>query len=328
VDSQLGVADLLTKYVALHEEHFGRKPKYIRPFLAFSDSSLSSSLLAGALGNKLALARLHEFARKSGIPVFPIAGPGSLHFRGGLKPNDTSIRRFLTEFPGVRTVTVQSSFRYDHPLDEVKAAIKKLEEALPDTQPASVGASTQKQLLSVIKRSTEFYQSTLDDIGPGMQRVFTQIPKRRDRRQHIGLLAYSRSMHGQELPRAITFTAGFYSVGVPPEFIGFGRTLKALSPKELTSLHDIYPSLTADYEAAGRYLNIDNLKKFAAGSDGWKAVLQDVQDAQEVLGVTFGPRTADEKRHAALSAELTSLPDDSDGSKLITQLAELRKSLG
>jgi phosphoenolpyruvate carboxylase len=135
-------------------------------------------------------------------------------------------------------------------------------------------------------------------------------------------------MHGQELPRAITFTAGFYSVGVPPEFIGFGRTLKALSPKELTSLHDIYPSLTADYEAAGRYLNIDNLKKFAAGSDGWKAVLQDVQDAQEVLGVTFGPRTADEKRHAALSAELTSLPDDSDGSKLITQLAELRKSLG
>ena len=125
VESQLAVGNLLHEYVKLHEAHFGRKPEYIRPFLACSDSALSSGFLAGLLGNKLALVRLYEFAESSGIPVYPIAGPGGLRFRGGLSPH--TIDRFIQELPGVRTVSVQSSFRYDYPKSMVKAAIKKLE---------------------------------------------------------------------------------------------------------------------------------------------------------------------------------------------------------
>lgn len=328
VDSQLGFGDLLEKYVDLHAEHFGRKPKYIRPFLAFSDSSLSSGLLAGALGNKLALSRLYEFSEKSGIPVFPIAGPGSLHFRGGLKPNKASIERFLTEFPGVRTVTVQSSFRYDHPKAEVIAAIKQLEAALPGTKPRIITPSDQKTLLDIIKRSTAFYKETLDGIAPSMQPVFASIPKRRDRRQHIGLLAYSRSVDGQALPRAITFTSGFYSIGVPPELIGTGRALKTLNAKELETLKGVYPSLATDYESAGRYLNLENLHKFASGDSAWKGILEDIEGVQQVLGVELGPRTKDELRHRKLSTQLAMLPDDADGTDLITQMAHLRRSLG
>lgn len=328
VDSQLQVGELLKEYQAAHVKHFGRKPEYIRPFLAFSDSSLSSGLLAGALGNKLALSRLYEFSQTSGTPVYPIAGPGSLHFRGGLKPNTASIDRFTQEFPGVRTVTVQSSFRYDHPKTEVKQAIQELEKRLPDTKPRIISAADQKVLVAIIERSAKLYKNTLDDIALAMQPLFKGVPKRRDRRQHIGLLAYSRSMHGQELPRAITFTAAFYSVGIPPEFIAFGRTLKSLDKTQLACLQKVYPSLSADYENAGRFLNLDNLRKFAAGGQGWKDVLQDVEAAAEVLGIKLGPVTKDEQKHHELAAKLISQPDNADPSALITEMAGLRRSLG
>lgn len=328
VDSQLGIASLLEKYVALHDEHFGFKPSYIRPFLACSDSSLSSGLLAGLLGNKLALSRLYEFSDKSGIPVFPIAGPGSLNFRGGLAPTDASIDRFLRELPGVRTVSVQSSFRYDHPKSQVIAAIKRLEKELPGTKPRIIEAAKQRELVKIIEESGELYRNTLDDIAPGMQPIFSGVPKRRDRRQHIGLLAYARSMHGQELPRAITFTASFYSIGVPPEFIAVGRTLKNLSPERLAVLKSVYPSLASDYQNAGRFLNIDNLKKFATESKGWKTVLEDVEALQEVLEIELGPTTADELGHRDLSSKLASRSAKTDISRLMEQMAGLRRSIG
>lgn len=328
VESQLGFGKLLKQYVKLHKKHFGRRPGYIRPFLAFSDSSLSSGLLAGALGNKLALSRLYEFSEKSGIPVYPIAGPGSLHFRGGLRPTDAAVKRFMTEFPGVRTVTVQSSFRYDHPKAEVKAAIKRLEEELPKTTPRIITQSDQKTLESIIQRSASIYKATLDDIAVSMQPHFKGVPKRRDRKQHIGLLAYSRSMDGQELPRAITFTSAFYSIGVPPEFIGAGRALKSLAPAELEILIRNYPSLAADYEEAGRYLNIENLRQFTKSSAAWAGILEDVEAAQEVLGIDIGPKTKDEQEHSELSAQLIKQPDGADPGVLITKMAVLRKSLG
>lgn len=328
VESQLGVGELLQKYVGLHKQHFGRKPDYLRPFLAFSDSSLSSGLLAGAIGNKLALSRLYTFAEQSSIPVYPIAGPGSLHFRGGLKPSSASIERFMREFPGVRTVTVQSSFRYDHPKSTVKSAIKKLEAELPKSKPRIVSPADQKRLIAIAERSADIYKRTLNALVPSMQPLFKGVPKRRDRRQHIGLLAYSRSMGGQELPRAITFTSAFYSVGVPPEFIAAGRTVASLSPQELQILHSVYPGIVADYEAAGRYLNIDNLQKFAAGNTGWKGVLQDVEALEAAFSVKFGPSAKDERRHRELSSQLIELPDNSNPSSLIEQMAQLRKSLG
>lgn len=326
VESQLGAKDLLEKYVDLHQEHYGSKPAYIRPFLAGSDSALSSGLLAGIIGNKVSLARLYEFSAESGIPVHPIVGFGSLHFRGGLAPTNDSIERLLKEFPGVRTVTVQSAFRYDYPKAEVKAAIKRLERELPKTKPLSIASADQKLLVGIAEKSAKLYKGTLDGLAGGMQPIFKSVPKRRDRRQHIGLLAYSRHMGGQELPRAITFTASFYSVGVPPEFIGIGRTLEALTDKEMKVLRQAYPSLSEDYEAAGRYLNMENLQEFADGSAAWKEVLQDVTAIQSALGIELGPRTDDEKKHYELAAKLKG--SSSGASDLIERMARLRRSLG
>ncbi len=328
VESQLGVGDLLEKYVALHDEHYGFKPAYIRPFLACSDSALSSGLLAGTIGNKVALSRLYEFSGRMDIPVFPIAGPGSLHFRGGLSPSAASIERFMKEMPGVRTVTVQSSFRYDHPKDEVRSAVSKLESGLPRTKPRIISADRQKTLVVIGERSSKFYKRTLSGVIENMQPLFKTVPRRRDRRQHIGLLAYSRSMGAQTMPRAITFTAAFYSVGVPPEFIGVGRTLSGLKPGELEMLKDEYPSLATDLQEAGRFLNKDNLAEFAKGSKAWQDIKTDVEAAESVLGVSFGPGSESESEHMALSAKLINTQDSKKGAELITRMAELRRSLG
>ncbi len=327
VESQLDVKTLLTSYTELHEQHFGYRPEYIRVFLACSDSSLSSGLLAGLLGNKLALTRLYEFSKQSGIPIFPIAGAGSTRFRGGLAPN--TINRFIQEFPGVRTVTLQSAFRYDYPLEEVKAATVRLEKELPKIQPRVISAKHQKQMISIGQLSAEFYRQTLSSLLTDMQSIFDAVPKRRDRRQHIGLLAYSRSLGEQSMPRAITFTAGFYSIGVPPEFIGMGRTLNSLKSTEMELLRREYPNLVHDFEAVGRYLNTDNLTKLAKQNNSWKDVQEDIKFTEEVLGLKFGPQTDEEKTHKDLTSKiLSSKNKPAELSDLILEAATLRKNMG
>ena len=56
-----------------------------------------------------------------GVPVFPVLGAGSASFRGGLTPN--AVQEFARKYPGYRTVTVQSAFRYDYPEDEVREGV-------------------------------------------------------------------------------------------------------------------------------------------------------------------------------------------------------------
>lgn len=326
VESQKGVAELLKEYVKLHEQHFGRRPEYIRPFLAGSDSALSSGLLAGLLGNKIALARLYEFADETGIPVFPIAGVGSLRFRGGLAPS--TIDRFVQEFPGIRTVTVQSAFRYDNSLDEAKAGIAKLKKMLPAAKPLQISAGDQAILEVIGEKAAGYYKQTINAVANDMQPYFKAVPKRRDRRQHIGLLAYSRSMGEVTLPRAITFTAAFYSIGIPPELIGFGRALRDLSDPEMKTLKQYYPNLVDDAVAVGRYFNRDNLDKLVAANSAWAEVKKDVEGIEEVLGIALEPLTDDEKHHCHLSSHMLMAKEKSDLPKLIEQTAVLRRSLG
>src|SRR5579884_1248436 len=308
VESQLAGAELLNEYMALHKEHFKRLPDYIRVFFAGSDSALTSGLLAGILANKLLLVRLYEFQQRSGIPVYPFAGTGSLPFRGGLSPN--TIDRFLKEYSGLRTVTVQSAFRYDYPLEDVKKAITRLEKELPQTAVPALGQAEQAQLVKIVEESALLYRQTLDGIAGDMQPFFKAVPKRRDRRQHIGLLAYSRQMGGQSLPRAITFTAAFYSVGVPPELIAFGRTLQSISPPALKLLKQVYPSLTADFQTIGGYLNQQNLANLAAQNKAWRQVQKDAENLQSVLGIKFEPQTADQAAHLKLTTAALALRED------------------
>lgn len=326
VESQLQVGSLLANYLQLHQRHFGHKPPYLRVFLACSDSALSSGFLAGMLGNKLGLARLYEFAAQNDLSIFPILGSGGLRFRGGLTPN--TIDRFMQELPGVRTATLQSSFRYDHPKTKVKAAIVRLESELPRVKPISVAPTAQKQLVGICRGASELYKQTLDNLIADMKPFFDAVPKRRERRQHIGLLAYSRALGQKSLPRAITFTAGFYSVGVPPEFIGTGRALKCLGSVELQQLRDIYPNLKADFKDIGHYLNRQNLQQLAKRNPAWHSIEEDVAALEDLLGIKFQPRTKDHLGHHRFSSMLLLAGSIQERSELITKMAALRHSLG
>lgn len=326
VESQLGVADLLTDYVSLHEQHFGHQPEYMRVFFACSDSAETSGQLAGIIANKLLVVRLYEFQEKTGISIFPFAGPGTLPFRGGLSPY--TVDRFLEEFTGVRTVTVQSAFRYDNPKQDVIDAIAKLEQEMPNTPAPRLAADKQERLMTIANQAAQFYQETIAAVAADMHPIFKAFPKRRDRRQHVGLLAYSRSMGEQTLPRAITFTGSFYSIGVPPEFIGLGRALKALSHEDLQLLKDFYPHLTTDIEAVGRFLSRNNLAELVQRNPAWQAIADDIADAEEILGVTFGPQSEDERQHVELSAQLLQTTDAAELRELITRTGLLRKTIG
>jgi phosphoenolpyruvate carboxylase len=327
VESQQNIDSLLEEYVRLHQQHFGTKPAYIRPFLARSDPALVSGLLATVIANKIALSKVYEFSRKNNIPVFPIAGVGSLPFRGGLTPD--RVQDYIAEHPGMRTVSIQSSFRYDHPLAQVKAAIRQLEQKLPDSKPHHIDQVKQTALMAIGKRSAEFYQETLRGVASDMKAVFAAVPRRRERRQHIGLLAYGRSMGEQKLPRAITFTAGFYSLGVPPEFIGLGRTLNQLSTTDIQLITGEYRFMQSDLERAGRFLNVDNLAILASRNKAWKQVEADIVAAEALFGVRFGPRTHNEKVHKNLTSNVLLLKNGARNlSELITETGELRKSLG
>lgn len=328
VQSQQQVGKLLREYVEKYQKRYAKNPEYIRPFFARSDPALVSGLIPTVLANKIALSQSYSFSKESGIPVFPISGLGSLPFRGGLTPD--TIDRYLQEYPGMRTVTLQSSFRYDHPIESVKKAINKLEVNLPKTKAKIYTQQNEQQLIKIGKVAEKFYQKTLQEVVVDLRTVFASVPKRRERRQHIGLLAYGRKVGAQKMPRAITFTAGFYSLGVPPEFIGVGRTLQALSGEDLKILLNEYQSITYALKRAGKYLNRDNLNKLASNNPAWQKVKQDIELTESILGLKFGPETIDEKSHQKLTGDILEL-SRTEGSKLsqkITEAALLRKSLG
>lgn len=326
VQSQQLTKGLLEKYTAKYNKHFGKNPAYIRPFFARSDPALVSGTLATVLTNKIAISQAYSFSKESGIPVFPISGVGSLPFRGGLSPS--SIDDYLREYPGIRTVTIQSSFRYDNPLAKVREALAELEERLPKTKPVILDGDIEKRLITLCNRAEGYYQETLSGVASDMKPVFTAVPKRRERRQHIGLLAYGRKVGKQKMPRAITFTAGFYSIGVPPELIAVGRVLKELSDKDFDLVTNHYKLLKTDLEKAGRYLNEGNLDKLAGNNKAWADIKEDVASIREILDVEFGPQTKDEKAHQALTSEILDSKDSSDVSHKITEAALLRRSLG
>ncbi|MDR3242009.1 MAG: phosphoenolpyruvate carboxylase [Lactobacillaceae bacterium] len=327
-DTQLHAPDILKDYLALHEKHFGVRPEYMRVFLAGSDSALSSGFMSSIIGNKLAIAGLYVFSDAEKMPIFPIVGMGSAIFRGGLSPR--RIERFAQEFSGVRTVTVQSAFRYDFPLEEVRDAIAKLNDVLPEAEPITFTSEAKETLVTIAEKSAEIYRTTLDELVMDMQPVFKAFPKRRDRRQHVGVLGYSREVDGIALPRAITFTGAFYSIGVPPEFIGFGRSLKSLTHAELATLVQSYPNMERDFTELAQFISLNALAKLEAQNAAWGKVREDIEILAEIFNLTIGPQTKEERQHAELADQLV---DDLEGAPvaltaMIERQAQLRHFLG
>lgn len=326
-EAQYNSPAILRKYVKIYKDKFGEDLKYLRVFLAGSDSALSNGFLNSIIGNKLALTKLGEFENETGINVYPIAGTGSTIFRGGLSPE--LIDRYLEEFPGLKTATIQSAFRYDFPLETVvKPAIAKLRDGLQHNAFKIINDDDQNTLLTIADKSAAEYHETLDPLINDLQSVFDAFPKRRDRHQHVGIIGYSRDVDGYKMPRAITFSGSLYSVGVPPEVLGTGRILSKLSATERKVLQQYYPNIKNDFIHVLRYFSPAALNSLIEKNDAWQGVKEDVTAIEKEFDIKAGPTNQDEEEHAKLANDLVRIDDTEVRTILIEKQGKLRHFLG
>ncbi len=239
MEHMLNAHNVLRDY--LHDKDI----KHQRVFLARSDPAMNYGLISAVLLNKIALQRLYRLSEDIGVELFPIIGVGSAPFRGNLKPH--TAERVGREYPSAHTFTVQSAFKYDYTPDEVNMGIKILRERNKGV-PQKID---EEKALEVINKYTQEYKKQIIELAPIINEVAKYIPSRRKRKLHIGLFGYSRSLEGVTLPRAITFTAALYSIGLPPEILA----LNALNEDDFSFIRSVYLNFDQDLMDALKYFN-------------------------------------------------------------------------
>ena len=220
-----------------------------RVFLARSDPAMNYGTFGAVVSNKIALMRLEKLSEEIGVKLHPILGAGSAPFRGNLSPR--TVRRFTREYPSVETFTLQSAFKYDYPLDEIRDAVHFLRDHY---QPGKATVVDAESALKLTEEYTKVYQAQVKALAPQVNKMAKFIPKRRDRKLHTGLFGYARSLDGVTLPRAISFTASLYSLGCPPELLG----LTAFTPASYSRAREVYYFFEEDLRDALRSLNPDS----------------------------------------------------------------------
>jgi phosphoenolpyruvate carboxylase len=325
VPELLNIDEMFTGYLA----ETGLKGTF-RYLLGRSDPALSYGMVPAVLAGKAALAKAAQVGETFGVEMAPILGAGSLPFRGHVTPEN--LDGVLETFPGLRTVTIQSALRYDHGERATREVAARLGSNLggdPGRRRApAYSAEEMDEIRNFIAIFTRHYLDTFYDIIGLVCRLSDLIPKQRDRLARFSAVGYARDMARPDrlaamvpdpglaealrrfdtslkvsLPRAITYTASLYTIGIPPEFIGTGRGLaevrRRYGPDGLASLEKYYPGLRADLAFAGRYLHLDTVRSFLPPKTVAQVTL-DVAGVGEALGIAPGPRTAEDEFHLTL----------------------------
>lgn len=302
-----------------------------RVFLARSDPAMNSGLVPAVLAVRAALSTADTLAERMGFTVHPVLGTGSLPFRGSVNPTYT--KTFLEQYAGTRTYSIQSAFRYDYPLTDVRRALTEIREQAPQLCVQRITSTDQRQLRELADLFVTHWQPTIESLADLINQIAQYIPPRRERLLHIGLFGYSRGVGAVKLPRAISFTCALYSLGVPPELIATGRGLKAAHERNLLPLLERhYPALREDLKHAGKFLNRENLDLLARRHEAFARVQEDVDAIEQILGITLAP----EKPHHVIHRNITStifhrLHGQTDADALqndIVEAGRLRCSLG
>ncbi len=279
---------------------------YQRVFLARSDPALNYGIISAVLINKIALQRLYVLGEEINVKMYPIIGVGSAPFRGNLNP--MTCDRVVHEYPSVHTFTIQSSFKYDYPVYDVRHGVKKLREK-SKTTPREIDEDRCIQIIE--KYSTEYNKQILELI-PEINKMARFIPARRARKLHIGLFGYSRKIGDKQLPRAITFTAALYSMGLPPELLG----IDILDSRDLSTIRENYMNFDQDLADAMKYFNPDS-----------PIIPESLKNQLKKMPFDYEM----DERHKRISTEIVNnirKNTYADLSQLVLECANIRKFLG
>lgn len=365
VPQQLSTKKTLSEYVERCDKDLGVKVPYLRVFIGKSDSALMYGHVPSALACKLAIADTYALGREVGKPVAPIFGGGALPFRGHVTLKN--IRNVLREYAGVRTITVQSGIRYDHGPDVTRELVKILHRELQKGRPPEYSEDQQREITLICCIFSKHYISTLQRVATLVGQLSDVFPKQRDRLTQAGRTGYARKgpntgklaeicksflgrvglakelarlrVRKTELPRAITYTGLLYTISLPPEFIGTGRGLWELKKTDKNAfenlLEEYYPSLRADLEFAGRFLDLKGAKSFLP-EIVIRDATRDVSLVRELLDIDFEPD--EEYRvmanlispYLSMMREKEALPADVTplARNMLLKLGKMRGSLG
>ena len=275
--------------------------------------------------------------------IHPILGVGSKPFRGHLSPDN--IDNFLEEYKGLSTVTAQSAFRYDYPTSQVKEAIATLNQRLPNSDPETIAPDEETQLLGVLSKCRQRYESQIESLAPFINSVAAYVPARRARKLHIGLFGYSRCVAGVCLPRAISFASSLYSIGLPPEFIGMSA-LNQLDDQGWALLKKFYLKIEYDLKVVGELVSWENInmlldmrsqlsKRANMNQETIKKAftqtIEDLRTVEEKIGIKLGPKGVSGRKHENFTNNflLSYLQkEDDEAKKALLESAKIRKCLG
>lgn len=319
------------------------RPKYLRVFIARSDPALNYGLVCAVILCKIAFSKLKQLEEATGLRIYPIVGVGTMPFRGHLSPEN--IDHFIKEYVGVCTVTIQSALKYDYPLENVKKTVKLLNEKVPHGEPAVMEPHEIEVLKEVLAKFMQRYQEVVERLAPLINHVANLVPQRRARKLHIGLFGYSRSVGKVSLPRAIPFAAALYSLGIPPEFIGF-RAIDNLNEAEWNALNKYYVNLKHDLEFASGFLSWRNLNmlkgmhqqvaKIVGTNEedlrlGLADVMKDLEAVERNFSINLGPKSLTQCRYENMVNDflIAFLEQNSqDAQKCLIETARIRRCLG
>lgn len=281
--------------------------KHQRVFIARSDPAMNYGMVSAILCNKIALQRLRRLSGETGVGIYPILGAGSAPFRGHLAPD--TVEMVLEEYPDVQTFTVQSAFKYDHPVPTVISAINRLK-ATEMTRGYDIDEG---KCLDIIDKVSSEYRRVIESLAPVINYVSGFVPKRRMRKLHVGLFGYARNIGKTSLPRVISFCCACYSIGLPPEILG----LNALTPEDIKCMKDMHVNFPFDMQTAMSFFNEDVL-----------AILPD--EVKASLRLDWGHSEVN-REHKAITSRIIKAVKEQSGANLqgmLVEAAHVRKFLG
>ena len=290
---------MLNCHTILQEYMKDKKFEEVRAFLARSDPALNYGFIPATLAAKMALLKLSEIHE---FDVHPIIGVGTTPFRGFLSPENLGV---LDEYPSVLTFTVQSAFKYDYPPDIVRRAIDRIKHRKPG-KPQHID----DEVMGVIKRMSRSYRERIPAVANFVNSFSRYVPKRRMRKLHIGLFGYARG-DGVKLPRAITFCASLYSIGFPPELIGFS----GFDERDVEVAMEYFTGLKEVMEKAMSCFNPESLRIVPLEDDANRAM-------------EFFEYEPDEEHLRATSEIIEILSMGGDPREAVTRAGKIRGFLG